>query len=152
MPSPGASTRWRGCGRRSPRPRPTSSSASASTPATRMPPARLGGAIPPAEADVMPGFFCAACHALAAGEEREGAVERVLAVVGRIDLLHANASRHPPGTGAARHANLGDGQMSPEALRAMIGAAGPPVVIETPGDADAMRADIAFVRDALARG
>ena len=111
--------------------------------------ARLWETITAANSDVELGFCFDTCHAHAAGEELDGAVERVLAIVGRIDLLHANDSRDPPGTGADRHANLGEGQMPVEALRAMIGAAGPPVVIETPGSADAMRADIAFVREAL---
>jgi deoxyribonuclease IV len=114
--------------------------------------ARLWETITAANSDVELGFCFDTCHAHAAGEELDGAVERVLAIVGRIELLHANDSRDPPGTGADRHANLGEGQMPVEALRAMIGAAGPPVVIETPGSADAMRADIAFVREALASG
>jgi deoxyribonuclease IV len=114
--------------------------------------ARLWEAVTAGKSEVELGFCFDTCHAHAAGEELDGAVERVLAIVGRIDLLHANDSRDPPGTGADRHANLGEGQMPVEALRAMIGAAGPPVVIETPGSADAMRADIAFVREALASG
>ena len=77
------------------------------------------------------------------------AVERVLAIVGRIDLLHANDSRDPPGTGADRHANLGKGEIEAEALRQMIRAAKAPVICETPGSADDMRADLAFVREAL---
>jgi deoxyribonuclease-4 len=73
----------------------------------------------------------------------------VLAIVGKIDLLHANDSRDPPGTGADRHANLGKGEIGADVLRAMIKAAGPPVVVETPGGAKEMRADIEFVREAL---
>ena len=37
-----------------------------------------------------------------------------------------------------------------DALRAMIRAAGEPVVVETPGGDAALRADIAFARAALA--
>jgi deoxyribonuclease IV len=95
------------------------------------------------------GFCFDTCHAHAAGEELDDAVERVLAITGRIDLLHANDSRDPPGTGADRHANLGKGQIGAEALRAMIKAAGPPVVVETPGGPKAMGEDVKFVRDAL---
>jgi deoxyribonuclease-4 len=73
----------------------------------------------------------------------------VLAIVGGIDLLHANDSRDPPGTGADRHANLGDGQIDMEALRGMIRAAAAPVVVETPGGIGEMRDDIEFVRQAL---
>jgi deoxyribonuclease-4 len=95
------------------------------------------------------GFCFDTCHAHAAGEELSDAVERVLAIVGKIDLLHANDSRDPAGTGADRHANLGKGQIGADVLRAMIKAAGPPVVVETPGGAKEMRADIEFVRNAL---
>jgi deoxyribonuclease-4 len=73
----------------------------------------------------------------------------VLAIVGRIDLLHANDSRDAAGTGADRHANLGSGEIGAETLRAMIRAAGAPIVVETPGGAEDLRADLAFVRQAL---
>src|SRR3954454_14531135 len=97
--------------------------------------AQLWEAITAANSGVELGFCFDTCHAHAAGEELDEAVERVLAIVGRIDLLHANVSRDPPGTGADRHANLGEGEMGADALRAMIRAAGAPVVCETPGDA-----------------
>jgi deoxyribonuclease IV len=96
------------------------------------------------------GFCFDTCHAHAAGEELSDAVERVLAIVGTIDLLHVNDSRDPAGTGADRHANLGKGEIGEERLREMIRAAGTPAIVETPGDLDAMRADIDFVRAALA--
>jgi deoxyribonuclease-4 len=96
------------------------------------------------------GFCFDTCHAHAAGEDLTGVVERVRAIVGRIELLHANDSRDAAGSGADRHANLGSGEIDPGALRAMIRDAGAPVVVETPGGLDAMRADIAFVRAALA--
>ena len=112
--------------------------------------AKLWAVVTDAPTDVEIGFCFDTCHAHAAGEELGDAVERVLEIVGNIDLLHANDSRDPPGTGADRHANLGSGQMDADALRHMIAAAGSPVVVETPGDAKAMRADIEFVREALA--
>jgi deoxyribonuclease-4 len=111
--------------------------------------ARLWEAISNAKTDVELGFCLDSCHAHAAGEELTGAVERVLRIVGRINLLHANDSRDPPGTGADRHANLGAGRIETEALREMIHAAGSPVVVETPGGTDELRADIEFVRAAL---
>jgi deoxyribonuclease IV len=110
--------------------------------------ARLWEAVSGAEAEI--GFCFDTCHAHAAGEELSDAVERVLAIVGRIDLLHANDSRDPPGTGADRHANLGKGEIGADVLREMIRAANAPVICETPGGADDMRADLAFVREALA--
>ena len=112
--------------------------------------ARLWEMVSEAKTDVTRGFCFDTCHAHAAGEELSDAVERVLAIVGRIDLLHANDSRDPPGTGADRHANLGQGEIGADALREMIRAAKAPVVCETPGSADDMRADLDFVRDALA--
>jgi deoxyribonuclease-4 len=113
--------------------------------------AGLWEAVSAAETAVEIGFCFDTCHAHAAGEELSDAVERVLAIVGRIDLLHANDSRDPPGTGADRHANLGKGQIGTEALREMIGVAGPPVIVETPGRAKDIRADLDFVRAALVR-
>jgi deoxyribonuclease IV len=109
--------------------------------------ARLWDAISKAESSVDVGFCFDTCHAHAAGEELSDAVERVVAITGTIDLLHANDSRDPPGTGADRHANLGKGQIGAEVLSEMIGAGGPPVVVETP--ARGIRADIEFVRKAL---
>jgi deoxyribonuclease-4 len=110
--------------------------------------ARLWEAVSAADSSVEVGFCFDTCHAHAAGEQLSDAVERVLAIVGKIDLLHANDSRDPPGTGADRHANLGKGQIDEEELREMIRTAGPPVVVETP--TRGIRADIEFVRRALA--
>jgi deoxyribonuclease-4 len=110
---------------------------------------QLWEAIGAARTGVELGFCFDTCHAHAAGEDVSDAVERVLAIVGRIDLLHANDSRDPPGTGADRHANLGRGQIEVEALRGMIRAARAPVVVETPGGVEDMRADIEFVRAAI---
>ncbi|MFL5908672.1 MAG: deoxyribonuclease IV [Solirubrobacterales bacterium] len=111
--------------------------------------AQLWEAVTKAKTSVRVGFCFDTCHAHAAGEELSDAVERVQAIVGRIDLLHANDSRDPPGTGADRHANLGKGEIGAEVLSAMIRAAGPPVIVETPGGARGMRADLEFVRAAL---
>jgi deoxyribonuclease-4 len=98
------------------------------------------------------GFCFDTCHAHAAGEELSDAVERALAITGGIDLLHANDSRDPAGTGADRHERLGEGQVDPDALRHMIGAAtaaGAPVIVETPRSADGLRADLDYVRAAI---
>lgn len=111
--------------------------------------AKLYAAVEKATTDVEIGFCFDTCHAHAAGEELADAVERVRSICGRIDLLHANDSRDPPGTGADRHANLGKGEIGEEPLRAMIASCGGPVVVETPGPAKALQADIEFVREAL---
>jgi deoxyribonuclease IV len=99
------------------------------------------------------GFCFDTCHAHAAGEELSDAIERAIAITGGIELLHANDSRDPAGTGADRHARLGEGQIDPEALRGMIGTAaagGTPVLVETPGPRAGIRADLEFVRQAIA--
>ncbi len=111
--------------------------------------ARLWDAVSAAETDVKIGFCFDTCHAHAAGEDLSGAVDRVLEIVGTIDLLHANDSRDPPGTGADRHANLGKGTIGLDRLREMIRAAKASVVCETPGTVADMQADLDFVREAL---
>jgi len=112
--------------------------------------ARLWEAIGDADSDIELGFCFDTCHAHAAGEDPADAVDRARAICGRIDLLHANDSRDPAGTGADRHANLGSGEIGADVLRAMIAScAGSAVVCETPGSVGEMRADLEFVREAL---
>ena len=114
--------------------------------------ARLWEAVSGYEGPIPIGFCFDTCHAHAAGEELSDAVERALAITGRLDLLHANDSRDPPGTGADRHTSLGTGKMDTDALRTMIRAGAKvkaPIVVETPGPRDVLQADLEFVRDAL---
>jgi deoxyribonuclease IV len=104
--------------------------------------------------DVVGGFpgvgFCLdTCHAHAGGEDLLDLVDRVKAITGRIDLVHANDSRDAFGSGADRHANLGSGQIDPAALVAVVAAAGAPVVVETPGGVEGQGDDIAFLRREL---
>ena len=113
--------------------------------------ARLWEAITEAPGGIDVGFCFDTCHAHSAGEELDDAVERVLAIVGEIALLHANDSKDPAGSGRDRHQNLGAGEVGADALRQMIAAAKAPVVCETPGGAAKMAADIEFVREALAK-
>ncbi len=115
--------------------------------------ALLWEAISAYDGPVEVGFCFDTCHAHAAGEELSDAVERAIEITGRLDLLHANDSRDKAGTGADRHERLGEGQIDGEALRGMIhagAAAGAPVIIETPGPRSGMRADLEFVREAIA--
>ena len=94
------------------------------------------------------GFCFDTCHAHAAGESLDDAVPRVLQAVGRIDLLHANDSRDPAGTGADRHANFADGHMDTEQIVAMARQSGAPAVIcETPWPNIAD--DLALLRERL---
>jgi deoxyribonuclease IV len=100
------------------------------------------------------GFCLDTCHAHAGGEELLGIVDRVKAITGRIDLVHANDSLGGLGSGRDRHANFGDGEIVPEDLAAAVRAAaavGADFICETPGDASAQAADISWIRTQLAR-
>jgi deoxyribonuclease-4 len=107
--------------------------------------ARLWEAI--GEYDV--GFCLDTCHAHAGGEELLGIVDRVKAITGRVDLVHANDSRDPFDSRRDRHDNLGHGEIDPELIVAVIRAAGASAVVETPGGAAGQGADIALLREAL---
>lgn len=95
------------------------------------------------------GFCLDTCHAYAGGEELAGLAERIRAITGRIDLVHANDSRDAFNSGADRHANLCQGTIPPEDLLGVIGEAAAPTVVETPGPAEAQRSDIAWLRQHL---
>ena len=88
------------------------------------------------------------CHAWAAGEDLETVVERVRAITGRIDLVHANSSRDPHGSGRDRHANFSTGEIPPELIAHVVREAACDVVVETP--VERQGEDIAFLRAALA--
>jgi deoxyribonuclease-4 len=111
--------------------------------------ARVWDAIGPARGFESVGFCLDTCHAHAGGEELAGVVDRVRAITGRIDLVHANDSRDEFDSGADRHANFGDGHIKPDDLAEVVRTAGVPVVCETPGGADGQGADIAWLRDRL---
>jgi deoxyribonuclease-4 len=95
------------------------------------------------------GFCLDTCHAHAGGEGLLDIVDRVKAITGRIDLVHANDSRDAFDSGRDRHTNLGQGTIDPDLLVAVVRAAGCPVVVETPGGVEGQAADIAFLRGRL---
>jgi deoxyribonuclease-4 len=95
------------------------------------------------------GFCLDTCHAWASGIALADAVERIRAITGRIDLVHANDSRDTFGSGADRHASFGEGQIPPDELAEVVRAAGAPVVCETPGGPDEHRADFAWLLERL---
>lgn len=97
------------------------------------------------------GFCLDTCHAHAGGEDLLDAVDRVKAITGRIDLIHANDSKDGFDSGRDRHDNLGHGMIDAELVVAVVRAAGAPVVVETPGGVDGQAADIAFLRDRVGR-
>ena len=96
--------------------------------------------------DLSPGFCLDTCHAWAAGQPFDELIERIMAATGRIDLVHCNDSKDPFDSRRDRHENLGSGQIPPDQLAAVVAAAGAPVVVETPGDAQAQAADISWLR------
>ena len=92
------------------------------------------------------------CHAHAGGEDLTGLVERMTAITGRVDLVHANGSKDPFGSGRDRHENLATGTIDPDLVIAAVAAAGAPVVCETPGGAEGQAGDIAYLRARLPAG
>jgi deoxyribonuclease IV len=107
--------------------------------------ARLWDAV--GEFDV--GFCLDTCHAYSGGEDLVDIVDRVRAITGRIDLVHANGSKDGFDSGRDRHENLTAGTIDPKLIVAIIQAAAAPVVVETPGGAEGQGADIAYLREHL---
>ena len=93
------------------------------------------------------GFVLDTCHAWAGGIELPTAVEKVRAITGRIDLVHANDSRDAFDSGADRHANFGAGELDEDDFAAVVRDAGAPVICETPGGATEHTADFAWLRE-----
>ncbi len=104
-------------------------------------------AIAPASQSELVGFCLDTCHAHAGGNSLETIVDDVLAITGRIDLVHANDSRDAFDSGADRHTNFGAGEIDPELLAAVIRDAKAPVICETPGGADEHVADFKWLQE-----
>jgi deoxyribonuclease-4 len=95
------------------------------------------------------GFCFDTCHAYLAGEDLSDAVERVLKIVGRIDLVHCNDSKYATG-GRDTHVNLGRGEIGIDVIADMLRATkASAIVCETPGTTADVSADIRFVRETL---
>jgi deoxyribonuclease-4 len=106
-------------------------------------------AIEQADGHEQVGFCLDTCHAWAGGIPLTEAVERVHAITGRIDLVHANDSRDAFDSGADRHTNFGQGQLDPDEFASVVRDAGAPVVCETPGGPEEHRADFDWLRGRL---
>ncbi len=89
------------------------------------------------------------CHAWSGGADLASAVATLRSLTGRVDLVHCNDSRDPHDSRRDRHTNLGTGMIPTELLVEVVKEAGAPVVVETPGDATAHTADIAWLRQHL---
>ena len=103
--------------------------------------ARLWDAI----GDFGPGVCLDTCHAYCGGEQLAGVVDRLRAITGRVDLVHANGSRDGFDSGRDRHANFGTGQIDPQLLVAVVTAAGAPLICDTAEEG--RKDDIAFLRE-----
>jgi endonuclease IV len=88
-------------------------------------------------------------HVTAVDDEKDGFVDRVKAICGRIDLVHANDSKDPADSGRDRHENLGKGRIDLDTLVGIVQAAGAPAICETPGGVAEHAADIALLRSRL---
>ena len=92
------------------------------------------------------GFVLDTCHGWAAGLDPATVVDDIKAITGRIDLVHCNNSRDEFGSARDRHASVLDGQIPPEALAAVLRAAGSPAILETPGGPEQRAPEIEFLR------
>ncbi len=110
---------------------------------------RVWDAISSANGADQVGFCLDTCHAHAGGNALETVVADVLAITGRIDLVHCNDSRDDFNSGADRHANFGTGRIDPDLLAAVVRDAGAPVVCETPGGPAEHLADFDWLRSRL---
>jgi deoxyribonuclease-4 len=95
------------------------------------------------------GFCLDTCHFHAGGEELATVVERVLAITGRIDLVHANDSKDAFDSGRDRHENFGSGRIALDDLVGVVRAAGAPVICETPNGVEGQSGDIDLLRERL---
>ncbi|MEV0647985.1 deoxyribonuclease IV [Phytomonospora sp. NPDC050363] len=96
-----------------------------------------------------PGFCLDTCHAHAGGLDLTDVVDRIKAITGRIDLVHANDSLDGFDSGRDRHANIGKGEIGAEAIAHVIREAGCPAVVETKGGAAKQSEDITTLRELL---
>lgn len=81
--------------------------------------------------------------AVLSGELRERGLDS------RLALVHANDSEFGRGEHRDRHTNIGDGMIGEAGWRALVNdplLGSVPWILETPGDADRQRADIALLR------
>jgi len=97
------------------------------------------------------------CHLFAAGHDLatpggvRSTLNRLVRVVGRgrLGLVHANDSKDPLGSGRDRHVNIGTGFIGVEPFAELFrhpATRGVPVLVETPGEADAHQRDLGTLK------
>ena len=82
--------------------------------------ARLWDAIGAARGGDTVGFCLDTCHAHAGGNDLTTIVDKIRAITGRIDLVHANDSRDAFDSGADRHTNFGSGTLDGDEVAAVV--------------------------------
>ena len=95
------------------------------------------------------GFCLDTCHAHAGGLDPSGLVDAITGITGRIDLVHLNDSRDAAGSGADRHAHLGQGQIDPQLLVDVVRQAAAPTILETHGSVQDQCQDMAWLNQRL---
>lgn len=95
------------------------------------------------------GFCLDTCHAHASGEDLDDIVTRIRQITGRIDLIHLNDSRDAAGSGADRHAHLGEGRIAPDTLVRIVQQTDTPTLLETGGGAAGQSKDMEWLRQRL---
>ena len=95
------------------------------------------------------GFCLDTCHAHASGMDPAGLVDAIKSITGRIDLVHLNDSRDAAGSGADRHAHLGQGQIDPQLLVDVVRQAAAPTILETHGSVQDQCQDMAWLNQRL---
>ena len=110
-----------------------------------------------AVADDRLGLVLDTAHLFAAGvpiDEPGGVADfsdelRARGLASRLSLVHANDSVFERGAHRDRHTDIGEGMIGPEGWRALVNdplIGSVPWMLETPGDVDRQRADIAHLR------
>jgi deoxyribonuclease-4 len=105
------------------------------------------------DAHPMLGVCLDTCHLFAAGHDlaSPGGTKKTLDALvktvgrGRLALVHANDSKDPLGSGRDRHEAIGAGHIGKDPFAELFrhpATRGVPVIVETPGDAAAHRADL----------
>ena len=99
--------------------------------------------------DLGPGFCLDTCHAWSAGESFSDLVDRAVDATGGVSLLHCNDSRDPFDSRRDRHANLGTGTIPEDEMVSVLHATAAPIIVETPGEIEAHRSDLDWLRARL---
>ena len=105
------------------------------------------------DAHPMLGVCLDTCHLFAAGHDlaSPGGTKKTLDALvrtvgrGRLQLVHANDSKDPLGSGRDRHEAIGSGHIGKDPFAELFrhpATRGVPVVVETPGDAASHRRDV----------